>query len=64
MLLLNLLELPKVIFLKTRQKAINEVRAQKADELIAEMQLSVFARLADENQTGLSKGFEKESFKI
>ena len=61
---LNSIEPPKVISFKdSRQKAINEVRAQKADELIAEMQLSAFARLADENQTDLPKGFEKESFK-
>ena len=61
---LNSIEPPKVISFKdARQKAINEVRAQKADELIAEMQLSAFARLADENQTDLPKGFEKESFK-
>ena len=61
---LNSIEPPKVISFKdSRQKAINEVRAQKADELIAEMQLSAFARLADENQTELPKGFEKESFK-
>ncbi len=61
---LNSIEPPKVISFKdSRQRAINEVRAQKADELIAEMQLSAFARLADENQTDLPKGFEKESFK-
>ena len=61
---LNSIQPPKVISFKdSRQKAINEVRAQKADELIAEMQLSAFARLADENQTDLPKGFEKESFK-
>jgi peptidyl-prolyl cis-trans isomerase D len=61
---LNSIEPPKVrSFKDSRQKAINEVRAQKADELIAEMQLSAFARLADENQTDLPKGFEKESFK-
>ena len=61
---LNSIEPPKVISFKdARQKAINEVRAQKADELIAEMQLSAFARLADENQTDLPKGFQKESFK-
>ena len=61
---LNSIEPPKVMSFKdSRQKAINEVRAQKADELIAEMQLSAFARLADENQTDLPKGFEKESFK-
>ena len=61
---LKSIEPPKVISFKdSRQKAINEVRAQKADELIAEMQLSAFARLADENQTDLPKGFEKESFK-
>lgn len=61
---LNSIEPPKVMSFKdSRQKAINEVRAQKADELIAEMQLSAFDRLADENQTDLPKGFEKESFK-
>ena len=61
---LNSIQPPKVMSFKdSRQKAINEVRAQKADELIAEMQLSAFARLADENQTDLPKGFEKESFK-
>ena len=61
---LNSIEPPKVISFKdSRQKAINEVRAQKADALIAEMQSSAFARLADENQTDLPKGFEKESFK-
>ena len=61
---LNSIQPPKVMpFKDSRQKAINEVRAQKADELIAEMQLSAFARLADENQTDLPKGFEKESFK-
>ena len=61
---LNSIEPPKVISFKdSRQKAINEVRAQKADELIAEMQLSAFARLGDENQMDLPKGFEKESFK-
>lgn len=61
---LNSIEPPKVISFKdSRQKAINEVRAQKADELIVEMQSSAFARLADENQTDLPKGFEKESFK-
>ena len=48
---LNSIYPPKVISFKdSRQKAINEVRAQKADELIAEMQSSAFARLADENQ--------------
>lgn len=60
---LNAIEPPKVISFKdSRQKAINEVRAQKADELIAEMQLSAFARLAGENQMDLPNGFEKESF--
>jgi peptidyl-prolyl cis-trans isomerase D len=60
---LNAIEQPKVISFKdSRQKAINEVRAQKADELIAEMQLSAFARLAGENQMDLPNGFEKESF--
>ena len=50
-------------FKDSRQKSINEIRAQKADKLIAEMQSNAFTRLADENQTDLPKGFEKESFK-
>tara|TARA_Y200000002_G_C22676527_1_gene662310 strand:+ start:916 stop:2766 length:1851 start_codon:yes stop_codon:yes gene_type:complete len=60
---LNSIDLPKVMSFKdSRQKSINEVRAQKADELIAEMQSSAFARLSDENQTDLPQGFDKESY--
>ena len=61
---LNSIDPPKVMSFKdSRQKSINEIRAQKADKLIAEMQSNAFTRLADENQTDLPKGFEKESFK-
>ena len=44
------------------QKATNEVRAQKADELIAEMQSSAFTRLKEENNDDLPQGFVKESY--
>ena len=60
---LNSIDPPKVMSFKdSRQKSINEVRAQKADKLIAEMQSSAFARLADENQTDLPQGFDEETY--
>ena len=60
---LSSIDPPKVMsFIDSRQKSINEVRSQKADKLIAEMQLSAFARLADENQTDLPQGFDEETY--
>ena len=60
---LSSIDPPKVMsFIDSRQKSINEVRSQKADKLIAEMQSSAFARLADENQTDLPQGFDEETY--
>ena len=60
---LNSIYPPKMMsYEDTRQKATNEVRAQKADELIAEMKSSAFARLKEENKNDLPQGFEKESY--
>lgn len=60
---LNSIDPPKVMSFKdSRQKSINEIRAQKADKLIAEMQSNAFTRLADENQTDLPQGFDEETY--
>ncbi len=60
---LNSIFPPKIMsFEDSRKKAINEVRMQKADQLIAEMQSSAFARLADEKDTELPQGFEVDNY--
>ena len=60
---LNSIFPPKIMsFEDSRKKAINEVRMQKADQIIAEMQSSAFARLADEKDTELPQGFEVDNY--
>lgn len=60
---LNSIYPPKLMsFEDSRQKATNEVRAQKADQLIVEMQSSALARLNEENNNDLPQGFEIESY--
>ena len=60
---LNSIFPPKIMsFEDSRKKAINEVRMQKADQIIAEMQSSAFARLADEKDTELPQGFEADNY--
>ena len=60
---LNSIFPPKIMsFEDSRKKAINEVRMQKADQLIAEMQSSAFAWLADEKDTELPQGFEVDNY--
>ena len=60
---LNSIFPPKIMsFEDSRKKALKEVRMQKADQLIAEMQSSAFARLADEKDTELPQGFEVDNY--
>tara|TARA_B100001287_G_C22685288_1_gene533002 strand:+ start:359 stop:2209 length:1851 start_codon:yes stop_codon:yes gene_type:complete len=60
---LNSIYPPKLMsYEDSRQKATNEVRAQKADQLIVEMQSSALARLNEENNNDLPQGFEIESY--
>ena len=60
---LNSIYPPKLMsYEDSRQKATNEVRAQKADQLIIEMQSSALARLNEENNNDLPQGFEIESY--